>query len=171
MTEISTNRIPRHLDRSTKLDELVEDLSGPIRVLELVEVRHSLIFKEGHEHLERSLVRSKSVLGDLPDRHSFGSVLKELLHLVLERNSVTQMDLIREVLGVEFLLTFESHLPIRRLKGSLDLLLGPVRESEDGLIVPPLSIPIDGTHFVLLETRSGGPNTPTIRTTHELHEE
>ena len=47
---------------------------------------------------------------------------------------------------------------------------GPVWEGQDGLVVTPLPVLVDGTHGTSgLDT--GGRNTTTIRTTGELHQE
>lgn len=56
MSEISTDGIPRPILLPTFLNEGLKDLMGPIMVLELIEVGHSLILEEGLEDPKRSLV-------------------------------------------------------------------------------------------------------------------
>ena len=100
----------------------------------------------------------------------FGTVDQELVHDLLQGDTVGEVDLVDEVLGVQFLLFLPTLLLILGLEGGLNLPFGPVWEGQDGLVVPPLPVLVDGTHGTSgLDT--GGRDTTTIRTTGELHQE
>ena len=167
MSEISTYGIPRQIQLPSFFNEGLDDLVGSVEILELIEVGDPEGRQEGLEHLQGSLIRTKSVLGDLPLITPFRPDLEELLHLLRDRDPVGEMDLIDEVLGVEILLFLLTDLLVLGLQGLLDLPFRSIGEGDDRLVVPPLPILIERTH----NPTSGGGNTPTFRTTRVLHDQ
>jgi len=80
------------------------------------------------------------------------------------------VDLVNEVLGVQFLLTSPTLLSVLGLEGGLNLPFRSVWEGQDGLVVPPLPILVDRTHGTS-NPDPGGRNTTMVRTTGVLHQE
>lgn len=76
----------------------------------------------------------------------FRPVGKELLYLLGDRNPMGEVDLVHQILGVQFLLFLLTDLLVLGLKGFLDLPFRSVWEGDDGLVVPPLPISIERTH-------------------------
>ncbi len=82
-----------------------------------------------------------------------GSVDEELVHRLLQGDPTGEVDLVDEVLGVQFLLTSPTLLTVLGLQGGLNLPFRPVWEGQNGLVVPPLPIQVDGTHGTRLLTK------------------
>ena len=146
VSEVPSDGIGGDLLGPSLVDELLDDLPSTVLVRELVEVGDPTGREEPQEDLERPLIRPKGVLGDIPMGTDLGSVDEELVHCLLQGDPTGEVDLVDEVLGVQVLLPSPTLLTVLGLQGGLNLPFRPIREGQDGLVVPPLPVLVDGTH-------------------------